>query len=572
MSKPGCVRDRPIPMLVVAIVGATLAGCGSTRSGGMADASRGGAGGAISGMGGASPGGTSGVATGGGPGGSDAGTGAGGAGGRPTGGAGGPDQSSGGRGDGGCAVGAGGAGVGGSAGAGETGAGGAATMDAGICPPGQVWCPGCTPGTGSCGPTCVGLVCPGPDGGASDVPIGLDSGNGGAGSGGRGTGGAGGAGEVGAGGITSSGGRGGSGGAGGATCSRVSGDDALCSSRNYPPVAYFCPMPAGPPSTACVSYNGIGSGDFYCCPDQSVSCPDEPPADASACSGTLTCRYGTHPDLSCRIRATCSNGSWQVSSPPSRCGDVLPGAGCPATPANGVDCSPDGLECYYPTGDYCICAQCTREYPACIFDDPIIWHCLAPPGDGCPTYYPNLGSTCALPANTQCRYRCDLIALCNAEWVWVDVGDKCPICNSPETPIATPAGNRPIASLVPGDLVYSVHRGRVSVVPIAEVGRSQAPRDHQVMRVVLETGTVLQISPRHPTADGRTMRDLVADDRLDGVPIVSATLVPYRHSHTYDILPSSDTGTYYAGGALIGSTMAPAPRLAVALVPACAVR
>lgn len=28
------------------------------------------------------------------------------------------------------------------------------------CPPGQVWCPGCEPGTGSCGEACVGPVCP----------------------------------------------------------------------------------------------------------------------------------------------------------------------------------------------------------------------------------------------------------------------------------------------------------------------------------------------------------------------------------------------------------------------------
>ncbi len=46
---------------------------------------------------------------------------------------------------------------------------------------------------------------------------------------------------------------------------------------------------------------------------------------------------------------------------------------------------------------------------------------------------------------------------------------------------------------------------------------------------------------QRPTADGRTMGDLVADDRLDGVWVVSAELVPYRHSHTYDILPASDT-------------------------------
>lgn len=30
----------------------------------------------------------------------------------------------------------------------------------------------------------------------------------------------------------------------------------------------------------------------------------------------------------------------------------------------------------------------------------------------------------------------------------------------------------------------------------------------------------------------------------------------YRHAFTYDILPASDTGAYFAGGALVGSTLA----------------
>lgn len=49
-------------------------------------------------------------------------------------------------------------------------------------------------------------------------------------------------------------------------------------------------------------------------------------------------------------------------------------------------------------------------------------------------------------------------------------------------------------------------------------------------------------------------------NRNPGVVIVSANLVPYTHEATYDILPESDTGAYFAGGALIGSTLAPAAR------------
>jgi hypothetical protein len=35
-----------------------------------------------------------------------------------------------------------------------------AALEAGQCPSGLVWCPGCTPGTGSCGQVCTGAPCP----------------------------------------------------------------------------------------------------------------------------------------------------------------------------------------------------------------------------------------------------------------------------------------------------------------------------------------------------------------------------------------------------------------------------
>ena len=129
------------------------------------------------------------------------------------------------------------------------------------------------------------------------------------------------------------------------------------------------------------------------------------------------------------------------------------------------------------------------------------------------------------------------------------------VCASPDTPIATPAGDVPIAGLRVGDQVYSVDHGQVKLVPIIETTRTPV-MNHRVMRVTLENGATLEISPRHPTADGRRFEDLRAGDRLDGVPIRAARVVPYTHAATYDILPGSDTGTYYASGVLVGSTLA----------------
>jgi hypothetical protein len=142
------------------------------------------------------------------------------------------------------------------------------------------------------------------------------------------------------------------------------------------------------------------------------------------------------------------------------------------------------------------------------------------------------------------------------------IGGTCPmgcaplcICASPDTPIATPEGERPIATLKVGDLVYSVDHGAMTVVPIVRTNRTPVS-GHSVMRVTLGSGSILEISPLHPTADGRSFGGLRTGDSLDGVGIVSAGLVPYTHEATYDILPDSDTGAYFAGGVLIGSTLA----------------
>jgi hypothetical protein len=128
------------------------------------------------------------------------------------------------------------------------------------------------------------------------------------------------------------------------------------------------------------------------------------------------------------------------------------------------------------------------------------------------------------------------------------------ICASPDTPIATPFGEIPIASLREGDLVYSMDGNALRAVPIVRTHRTLV-RNHSVVRVTLSGGRVLEISAGHPTADGRTFADLRRGGSLDQLTVTSVSNVPYTHEYTYDILPGSDTGTYVAAGALIGSTL-----------------
>ena len=47
-----------------------------------------------------------------------------------------------------------------------------------------------------------------------------------------------------------------------------------------------------------------------------------------------------------------------------------------------------------------------------------------------------------------------------------------------------------------------------------------------------------------------------AGDRLDGATIVAVLPVHLSDGGTYDLLPSGPTGDYWAGGVLLGSTLA----------------
>ena len=128
------------------------------------------------------------------------------------------------------------------------------------------------------------------------------------------------------------------------------------------------------------------------------------------------------------------------------------------------------------------------------------------------------------------------------------------ICAAPDTPIATPEGDRAIGALVPGDLVYSVEGDAVVVVPILRVAQTSID-DHRVVRIRLDGGDELLLSPGHPTADGGLVGNLRPGDVLGDRTVEEATLVPYEYPSTHDILPASPSGTYFAAGALVGSSL-----------------
>ena len=132
----------------------------------------------------------------------------------------------------------------------------------------------------------------------------------------------------------------------------------------------------------------------------------------------------------------------------------------------------------------------------------------------------------------------------------------CPICLALGTRIATPSGEIAVQDLQIGDIVWTsdADGARVSAALIA-VGNAPVPATHVIVRVALDDGRVVYVSPGHPTAQERHIGDLAAGDTLDGTRIASVERVTYAGGATYDILPAGTTGVYWANGVLLGSTL-----------------
>lgn len=223
--------------------------------------------------------------------------------------------------------------------------------------------------------------------------------------------------------------------------------------------------------------------------------------------------------------------------------------------------TPSGSECVRDSdcslgGLTCCDGRCVNLY-----NDP--FNC-GECGNECGAEQPYCAGSCQQPA---CQETCTGEQICCLQMVgpWAPLcsdleGGTCPVgcpecvCNAPDTLIATPNGERRIDQLELGDLVYSVDRDGIVVVPVLRVQKTPVWH-HQVVEVRLESGAVLHVSPRHPTADGRTFADLNRGGELDGVAIEAVSTVPYVHPFTHDILPGSSTGTYFAHGVAIGSTL-----------------
>lgn len=139
-----------------------------------------------------------------------------------------------------------------------------------------------------------------------------------------------------------------------------------------------------------------------------------------------------------------------------------------------------------------------------------------------------------------------------------DPGERvnCPICLAAGVRISSPSGDIPVQDVQAGTQVWTTDlAGRRVAGIVLETGSTKAPIGHEVVSLLLADGRSVVASPGHPTADGRRLGDLRPGDRIDGSRVVATDLLSYAGT-TYDLLPSGPTGTYFANGILLGSTLA----------------
>jgi hypothetical protein len=132
----------------------------------------------------------------------------------------------------------------------------------------------------------------------------------------------------------------------------------------------------------------------------------------------------------------------------------------------------------------------------------------------------------------------------------------CPICLARGTRIATPFGDIAVEEMQVGDVVWTLDAvGARVALPLIEIGSTPVPATHGVVQLRLSDGRAVDVSPGHPTADGRKVGDLAPGENYDGAVVASTELTAYTGGATFDVLPAGTTGMYWANGVLLGSTI-----------------
>lgn len=133
--------------------------------------------------------------------------------------------------------------------------------------------------------------------------------------------------------------------------------------------------------------------------------------------------------------------------------------------------------------------------------------------------------------------------------------NTCPICLAGGTLIDAPNGSVPVERLHAGMVVWTIDGAgnRVRGVLLKTV-TTPVSSSFQVVKVTLSDGRTVAASPSHSTAEERALGNYRVGDTLDGATVIAVRRVPYG-GVTYDVLPSSGTGLYWANGIRLKSTL-----------------
>ncbi len=132
------------------------------------------------------------------------------------------------------------------------------------------------------------------------------------------------------------------------------------------------------------------------------------------------------------------------------------------------------------------------------------------------------------------------------------------MCLSEDTMIDTPDGWIAVKDIQQGMIVWTIDNAGLRQSAIVQKTSSVYVRsDHEMVHLQLNDGREVFASPGHPMADGRVIGNLIVGDAVDDAHVISVEIIPYDAAKTYDILPSDDTGIYWANGIPMGSTIAP---------------
>lgn len=212
---------------------------------------------------------------------------------------------------------------------------------------------------------------------------------------------------------------------------------------------------------------------------------------------------------------------------------------------------PDGKSYVGRTGPNCEFAACPSPSPEPT-PVPVPSDCSGPGDTSCPKGYTCI-QRCGPPVvrenDPPPGYYCETNAIASQPRM-------CPICLASNTDISTPNGFVNVKDVKTGMTVWSMDKnGKRVMSAVIRVSHTAVPSSHLVVHLVFADGREVWVSALHPTATGATVQDLRVSDSYDGSRLVTVESIPYWDRATYDLLPDSETGFYWANGVLLGSTL-----------------